>query len=78
VPDGSAHDGPGQLSIQAAASGQDRHNLDTTDLDGILYRSRLRKRVDCVAICDTTVTAKLTGKVVEMESLDGLSLRSGR
>jgi hypothetical protein len=43
---------------------------DTTDLDGILYRSRLRKRQDCVAVYDRAVwPALLAGPVIEMESL---------
>jgi hypothetical protein len=46
---------------------------DTTDLDGILYRSRLRKQQDCVAIYERAVAPTLTaGAVVQMESLAGL------
>jgi hypothetical protein len=46
---------------------------DTTDLDGILYRSRLRKRQDCVAVYDRVVlSALMAGPVVEMESLAAL------
>lgn len=46
---------------------------DTTDLDGILYRSRLRKRQDCVAVFDRAVIGSLVaGPVVELETLVGL------
>ncbi len=46
---------------------------ETTDLDGIIYRSRLRKRQDCVAVYDRAVLLKLiAGPVVEMESLTAL------
>ncbi|WP_131120287.1 RES family NAD+ phosphorylase [Lichenihabitans psoromatis] len=46
---------------------------DTTDLDGILYRSRLRKEQDCVAVYERAVSPKLAaGAVVQMESLAGL------
>ena len=46
---------------------------DTTDLDGVLYHSRLRKR-NCVAIYDRAVPSHLTpGPVVEIETLGGLT-----
>ena len=46
---------------------------DTTDLDGILYRSRFRKRQDCVAVYDRAVSpALMAGPVVELESLAAL------
>jgi hypothetical protein len=46
---------------------------DTTDLDGILYPSRLRRR-NCVAVYDRAVASALTsGAVVEMETLAGLT-----
>ena len=46
---------------------------DTTDVDGILYRSRLRKRQDCVAVYDRAVSSALVaGPVVEMEGLAAL------
>lgn len=45
---------------------------DTTDLDGILYHSRLRQR-DCVAIYERAVSAKLAADpVVELETLKDL------
>lgn len=45
---------------------------DTTDLDGILYHSRLRKR-DCVAVYDRAVDTKLAAEpVVELETLMAL------
>lgn len=41
-----------------------------TDLDGILYRSRLRKRQDCVAVYDRAVVTSLAADpVVELETL---------
>lgn len=46
---------------------------DTTDLDGILYRSRLRKRQDCAAVYDRAVQSKLqSSDVVELERLAGI------
>lgn len=46
---------------------------DTTDLDGVLYHSRLRKR-NCVAVYDRAVASHLTsGPVVEIETLGGLT-----
>lgn len=45
---------------------------DETDLDGILYHSRLRRRA-CVAVYDRAVAPKLEGKpVVELETRAGL------
>ena len=45
---------------------------DTTDLDGILYYSRLRRR-ECVAVYERAVRANLTASsVVELETLTGL------
>lgn len=45
---------------------------DDTDLDGILYQSRLRRR-KCVAIYDRAVPTLLTAGTVEpVQSLDGL------
>lgn len=45
---------------------------DTTDLDGILYHSRLRRR-DCVAVYDRAVSANLIATpVVELETLGDL------
>ena len=38
---------------------------DGTDLDGIVYRSRLRKRQDCVAVYDRAVSSKLGATSVE-------------
>ncbi len=38
---------------------------DSTDVDGILYRSRLRKRHDCVAVYDRAVPSKLRATPVE-------------
>lgn len=47
---------------------------DTTDLDGILYLSRLRRRT-CVAVYDRAVASALrSGTVVEIETLAGLTL----
>jgi hypothetical protein len=51
---------------------------DTTNLDGILYRSRLRRR-NCMAIYDRAVPSGLgAGAVVELERLSSLvpALRS--
>jgi hypothetical protein len=46
---------------------------DTTDLDGILYRSRLLKRQDCVAVYDRAVRVKLDADApVQMETLTEL------
>ncbi len=46
---------------------------DTTDLDGILYRSRLRPRKNCVAVYDRAVsTALQAGSVCELERVDAL------
>ena len=46
---------------------------DKTDLDGIFYRSRLRKRQDCVAVYDRAVAASLAADpVVELETLVSL------
>jgi hypothetical protein len=46
---------------------------DTTDLDGVLYHSRLRRR-NCVAIYDRAVSHALRpGRVVEAETLAGLT-----
>jgi hypothetical protein len=43
---------------------------ETTDLDGILYRSRLLRKQDCVAVYDRAVALKLDASpVVRMESL---------
>lgn len=43
---------------------------DTTDLDGILYKSRLLKNQDCVAVYDRAVPHKLNSTpVVRMETL---------
>lgn len=45
---------------------------DETDLDGILYHSRLRRRA-CVAVYDRAIAPKLVGQpVVELETLAGL------
>ncbi|MDJ0275984.1 RES family NAD+ phosphorylase [Sphingomonas sp. 2R-10] len=45
---------------------------DGTDLDGILYRSRLRKRHDCVAVYDRAVSSGLDATPVEpLETLAG-------
>lgn len=51
---------------------------ESTDLDGILYYSRLRRR-ECLAIYERAATRRLSASnVVELESLDGLirALRS--
>lgn len=46
---------------------------DTTDVDGIVYRSRLRRNQDCIAVYDRAVSKSLaSGSVVELESLAGL------
>ena len=46
--------------------------FDTTDLDGILYHSRLRKR-NCVAVYDRAVAVLLkAGPVVQIETLGQL------
>jgi hypothetical protein len=46
---------------------------DTTDLDGILYHSRLRRR-NCVAVYDRAVSSTLRpGAVVELETLARLA-----
>jgi hypothetical protein len=69
----------GKAQDEARAFSQVLH--DTTDLDGILYRSRLRKRHDCAAVYDRAVTLKLSaGTVVELETLAALvpALRSLR
>jgi RES domain len=43
---------------------------DTTNLDGILYKSRLLKNQDCVAVYDRAVVHKLNSTpVVRMETL---------
>jgi hypothetical protein len=43
---------------------------DTTDLDGILYWSRLLKNQDCVAVYDRAVPHKLhSARVVRLETL---------
>jgi hypothetical protein len=56
---------------EARAFSQTVH--DTTDLDGILYRSRLRRRQDCVAVYERAVIGTLVaGPVVELETLAGL------
>lgn len=45
---------------------------DTTDLDGIIYHSRLRRK-NCMAIYDRAVTSALTAtKVVQLERLAAL------
>lgn len=63
--------------VGAKAQGQSRALsqtlYETTDLDGILYPSRLRKR-NCVAVYDRAVAYVLkSGPVVEMETLAGLT-----
>lgn len=52
---------------------------ETTDLDGILYHSRLRRR-ECVALYERAVPALTASTVVEIETLAGLvpALRSLR
>lgn len=53
---------------------------DDTDLDGILYHSRLRRR-ECIAVYDRAVAVKLVAQpVVELETRAGLlaALRSLR
>ena len=58
---------------QDEARGFSQTLYDTTDLDGIIYRSRLRKRQDCVAVYDRAVSSALiAGPVIEMESLAAL------
>lgn len=60
-----------KTQVEARAFSQTIH--DTTDLDGILYRSRLRRRQDCVAVYERAVTGSLVGNpVVELETLAGL------
>ena len=61
----------GKAQVEARAFSQMVY--DTTDLDGILYRSRLRKRQDCVAVYDRAVSpALIAGPVIELESLAAL------
>jgi hypothetical protein len=61
----------GKAQDEAREFSQTRY--DTTDLDGIIYRSRLRKQQDCVAVYDRAVSpALMAGPVVEMESLAAL------
>jgi len=55
---------------EARAFGQELY--DTTDLDGIVYHSRLRKK-NCMAIFDRAVTAGLSAQpVVQLERLAAL------
>lgn len=51
---------------------------ETTDLDGILYASRLRKRTPCVAIYDRAVSSLDADPVVALETIAKLrgALRS--
>ena len=60
----------GKAQDEARELSQTLH--DTTALDGILYRSRLRKQQDCVAVYERAVLPMLTaGAMVKMESLAG-------
>lgn len=57
---------------QAEARVFSQELYDTTDLDGILFHSRLRKR-NCVAVYDRAVAALLKARpVVPIETLDRL------
>lgn len=59
-----------KAQLEARAFSQAVH--DATDLDGILYFSRLRRR-ECLAIYERVATSHLSASgVVELESLDGL------
>jgi hypothetical protein len=51
---------------------------DSTDLDGILYTSRLRRRTPCIAIYERAVKSLRADPVVELETLAALvrALRS--
>ncbi len=61
----------GKAQDEARDFSQALHN--NTDLDGILYRSRLRKQQDCVAVFERAVSPTLpAGAMVQMESLTGL------
>jgi len=42
---------------------------DATNLDGILYMSRLRRRTECIAVYDRAVAALRAGPVVDLETL---------
>lgn len=66
-------DGCFQLNVSTdivGAKGQDEARTfsqsvyDETDLDGIIYHSRLRKRKNCIAVYDRAVP-KLTGSAIE-------------
>jgi len=46
---------------------------DTTDIDGILYNSRLRRRTPCIAVYDRAVTSLRAAPVVELETLASLT-----
>ena len=62
--------------VGAKAQDEARHLSQTiygtTDLDGILYRSRLRKRQDCAAVYDRAVSKLRAGDLVEVERLASL------
>lgn len=45
---------------------------DGTDLDGLVYRSRLRKGHDCIAVYDRALPNLTSSAVEQMESLAGL------
>jgi hypothetical protein len=75
------HDGCFKLGVSTDIVGAKAQDLsrafsqilyDTTDLDGILYGSRLRRR-NCVAVYDRAVEPALkSGMVVEIETLPQL------
>lgn len=46
---------------------------DATDVDGILYHSRLRRRTPCIAIYDRAVKLLRADPVVEIETLAALT-----
>lgn len=57
--------------VQDAARAFSQSLHDTTDLDGILYYSRLRRR-ECVAVYNRAASALRASEVVELESLANL------
>lgn len=70
-----------QLNVSTdivGAKGQDEaqafsHSVyDETDLDGILYHSRLRKRKNCIAVYDRAVTSLSASGVDELVTLPKL------